>query len=199
MTDEKDTTTLPGQEPAESVDGATEVLDGEVVQESSADETETSEEGGGSDTQISESRILDDLKRLQNDLLLARADYQNLAKQSAKRLSDAVARAKARVVEGLLPVLDSFEAAAKHSNDVEGLEVLFKQLTQALQQQGLEEIPAEGKPFDPNLHEAVHMVEDPAVDQSVVKEVYRKGYQVGGQLLRPASVVVASPAEDAEG
>jgi molecular chaperone GrpE len=196
MTDERETTTLPGQKPGEQVDEGTEVLDGEVVQESSADEG--AQEGlGGNDAP--EAQVLDDLKRLQDDLLLARADYQNLAKQSAKRQSDAAQRAKARVVEGLLPVLDSFEAAAKHSNDVEGLEVLFKQLTQALAQQGLEEIPAEGKPFDPTLHEAVHMVEDPAVDQAVVKEVYRKGYQVGGQLLRPASVVVASPAEDAEG
>ncbi|MEA2460168.1 MAG: molecular chaperone GrpE [Actinomycetota bacterium] len=190
MTHDQDSTTLAGDASAGMAESSEEVLDGEIVQESSPEIDER---------QGPETQVLNDLKRLQDDLLLARADYQNLAKQSAKRQADAVARAKARVLEGLLPVLDSFEAAAQHSDDVEGLQLLFKQLVQGLQQQGLEEILAEGKPFDPRVHEAVHMIEDAGVKEPTVKEVYRKGYEVGGQLLRPASVVVANPQEGSEG
>jgi molecular chaperone GrpE len=181
MTEERDVK-VAGEEPGRGVDGEDEVLDGVVVQD-------------GSSEGEAQRDVLADLRRLEHDVLRARADYDNLRKQSRKREADGIARAKGRVLEEMLPVLDSFEAALQHSGDDEGLQLLFKQLTQALQQQGLEEVDAAGQPFDPTLHEAVSMVDDPAVRESVVKEVYRKGYRLGDQLLRPVTVVVARPSE----
>jgi molecular chaperone GrpE len=163
-----------------------EVLDGQVVQDGPS---------GSDDEADAQQDVLADLRKLQDDILRARADYDNLRKQSRKREADGIARVKARVLEDLLPLVDSFEAALLHSEDQEGLQLLFKQLTQALQQNGLEEVRAEGLAFDPRLHEAVTTVEDPAVERETVKEVYRKGYALGEQLLRPAMVVVARPAD----
>jgi len=184
MNNERDARSAPDS-PVGAATETEEVLDGEIVQDASS--TEHNEGDAQQD-------VLVDLQKLQDDVLRARADYDNLRKQSRKREQEGIARAKARVLEELLPVIDSFEAAVLHSEDQEGLQLLFKQLTQALQQQGLEEVPAEGKPFDPRVHDAVNTVEDPDAKQEIVREVYRKGYALGDQLLRPAMVVVAKPA-----
>ncbi|MEA2499575.1 MAG: molecular chaperone GrpE [Actinomycetota bacterium] len=165
-----------------------EVLDGEVVQDASPNEPD------GDNGAEQEAPV--DVRKLQDEILRAHADYQTLARNSVKRQAEAATRAKARVLEELLPLIDSFEAAVLHSVDQEGLQLLFKQLTQALQQQGLAEVPAEGKPFDPRMHEAVTTIEDPEATNEVVKEVFRKGYAMGDHLLRPAMVVVAKPASE---
>jgi molecular chaperone GrpE len=68
-------------------------------------------------------------------------------------------------------------------------------LRQALEQEGLEEIEAEGAPFDPRVHEAFQASDDPDVSEVTVREVYRRGYRLGDHVLRPAMVVVARPAE----
>jgi molecular chaperone GrpE len=189
MTNKK-TDEVSGPEPIETVDGEVEVLDGVNVED-----VLSAGDAPGDAMDPVEAEFI----KLNDDLLRAKADFQNLRKQSAKRERDAVTRARARVLEDLLPLLDSFEAAERHSDDVEGLRLLHKQLSHALQQQGLEEVPAAGQPFDPNLHEAVQMVEDPDVTEPTVKEVYRKGYRMGDMQLRPATVVVAGPVEIAEG
>ena len=132
--------------------------------------------------------FLDDLKRLQ-------ADFDNYRKRMMREQSATAGRAKARLMEQLLPVLDAFDQALEHEGDDGGLELIYKQLKTTLESEGLEEIPAQGVPFDPHVHDAVDSREDPNVQEIVTQSVYRRGYRVGDQVLRPAMVVVARPAE----
>lgn len=132
--------------------------------------------------------FLDDLKRLQ-------ADFDNYRKRMMREQAATAGRSKARLMQQLLPVLDAFDQALEHEATSGGMELIAKQLRTTLEAEGLEEIPAQGVPFDPHVHEAVDSREDPDVDQVVAKSVYRRGYRVGDQVLRAAMVVVARPPE----
>lgn len=140
-------------------------------------------EGGGEE----QKDFLDDLRRLQ-------ADFDNYRKRMMREQAATSTRAKARLMEQLLPVLDDFERALEHE-DSSATELLYKQLRSTLEAEGLEEIEAEGKPFDPNVHDAIDSREDPGVSEIVVRSVFRRGYKVGEQVLRAAMVVVARPPE----
>ncbi|HEY7874205.1 MAG TPA: nucleotide exchange factor GrpE [Actinomycetota bacterium] len=131
---------------------------------------------------------LDDLRRLQ-------AEFDNFRKRTFRERQQLEARGKTRLVEHLLPVLDNFERAIAHGEGGAGVELVFKELKSALEGEGLAEIPAEGVPFDPQVHEAVESVEDTEVVEPTVTQVYRRGYTFGGEVVRPAMVVVARPAE----
>jgi molecular chaperone GrpE len=131
---------------------------------------------------------LDDLKRLQ-------AEFDNFRKRTRADQASAGDRAAGRVIEELLPVLDNFERAIAHGEGGEGVQLVFKDFKAALERLGLEEVPAEGAAFDPNVHEAVESREVDDLEESSIIEVYRRGYLHKGQLLRPAMVVVGRPTE----
>lgn len=135
-----------------------------------------------------ESDFLDDLRRLQ-------AEFDNYRKRVARESASAGDRAVARVIEDLLPVLDNFERAIAHGEGGEGVQLVFKDLSAALERLGLEEIPAEGAAFDPNVHEAMELRETEGLEEPTVIEVYRRGYMLKDSLIRPASVVVGRPSE----
>lgn len=137
-----------------------------------------------------ERDYLDDLRRLQ-------AEFDNYRKRMMKEQTAMAERATARLVGHLLPVLDNFDRAAAHARDDEAVTLLHRQLKDVLIAEGLEEIPALGLPFDPRVHEAIESVEDESVSQATCKEVYRPGYRLKGQVIRPAMVVVARPPERA--
>ena len=133
---------------------------------------------------------LDTLRRVQ-------AEFENYRKRVIKEQTALVDRATSGLVEQLLPVLDSFELALKNldtagSDEVEsvrkGLELVYAELLGVLEKAGLSRIEAEGKPFDPNVHEAV-MQED-GDGEPVVTDVLRTGYTLKGRVLRPAMVKV---------
>jgi molecular chaperone GrpE len=143
-------------------------------------------------TQIESERdeYLDTLRRVQ-------AEFENYRKRVIKEQTALVDRATSGLVEQLLPVLDSFELALKNldsagSDDIEsvrkGVELVYAELLGALEKAGLSRIEAEGKPFDPNVHEAV-MQED-GDGEPVVTDVLRTGYTLKGRVLRPAMVKV---------
>ena len=132
---------------------------------------------------------LDDLRRVQ-------AEFDNFRKRTFKERQHAESRGKRLLVEHLLPVLDNFERAIAHGEGGGGVELVFRELKSTLESEGLAEIPAEGQPFDPQVHEAVESVEDPEVDHAMVTQVYRRGYSFGGDVVRPAMVVVARPVEE---
>ncbi|HEX6418408.1 MAG TPA: nucleotide exchange factor GrpE [Acidimicrobiales bacterium] len=117
----------------------------------------------------------------------AQADFENYRKQAQRRQEDAVVRALGRFVEGLLPVLDSCDAALAHgANEVEPV---LTALYGALSKEGLERIDPKGAAFDPTEAEAV--VHEPGEGgEQVVAEVLRPGYRWRGQVLRPAMVKV---------
>jgi len=135
--------------------------------------------------------------------LRATADYMNLQKRLRKEMATAATQGVQRLAEDLLPVLDAFEraiGAAISANDidqmVEGIRLVQQALSQSLTEHGVEMIEAEGKPFDPTLHEAVMTRPDPSVPDGTVIEEVRKGYRLGDRVIRASQVVVAKNSED---
>jgi molecular chaperone GrpE len=133
---------------------------------------------------------LDTLRRVQ-------AEFENYRKRVIKEQTALVDRATSGLVEQLLPVLDSFELALKNLDAVgteelesvrKGVELVYAELLGALEKAGLSRIEAEGKPFDPNVHEAV--MQEEGDGEPVVTDVLRTGYTLKGRVLRPAMVKV---------
>jgi len=94
-------------------------------------------------------------------------------------------------------VVDNFERALAAADDKEGglykgLEMTFRQLSEILQKMGVEAVPGEGEPFNPNVHHAVAHVEDETLGEGVVAEVLQKGYKYKERVLRPGMVRVAN-------
>jgi molecular chaperone GrpE len=126
------------------------------------------------------------------------ADFDNYRKRVVKEQTRAVELAAEPFVVRLLEVLDDFDLALLSAGDgddadddrfVKGVELVYAKLVDALRAEGLERIDAEGKPFDPNEHEALLQTGDGEGD-AVVAEVFRQGYRLHGKVLRPAQVRV---------
>jgi len=137
------------------------------------------------------ARYLDDLRRL-------KAEFENFRKRMMRDQSAVIASASSALVGRLLPVLDNFDlaiSAAEQSQDFEkmlkGVEMVYGELREVLRGEGLTEIEAEGKPFDPQRHEAVVAVEQDGVEAGTVVGVVRAGYEIQGRVVRPAMVKVA--------
>src|ERR1700681_4972889 len=128
-------------------------------------------------------------------LARAQAEFENARRRSAKEQQDFRDYAAADAIKSLLPVIDSFERALQVKSDPgdfrSGVELIYKQLQDALAKLGVRAIPAKGEPFDPHVHEAIEMVEtSDAADHEVIEELQR-GYKMKDRLLRPAMVKVA--------
>lgn len=135
-----------------------------------------------------------------NRLLRTVADFDNFKKRAAREKAEAIKYANEALLEKLMPVMDSFDMALAASQNVEGaapesfqtgVSLIFQQFKTVLQEAGLETVDALGKPFDPNLHEAVAMQDAADVPESQVIQQIRKGYKLRERLLRPAAVIVA--------
>ncbi len=128
-------------------------------------------------------------------LARAQAEFENARRRAAKEQQDFRDYAAADAIKPLLPVLDSFERALQVKSDPadfrNGVELIYKQLQDALAKIGVRAIPAKGEQFDPHVHEAIEMVEtSDAADHEVIEELQR-GYKIKDRLLRPAMVKVA--------
>jgi molecular chaperone GrpE len=132
--------------------------------------------------------LLDRLARLQ-------AEFENARKRAAREQQEFREYALSDAVKSLLPSLDSFERALQTSSEAaefrSGVELIYKQLRDALQKLGLAAIPAKGEPFDPHLHQAVEMVDTKEASDHQVLEELQRGYKLKDRLLRPAMVKVA--------
>jgi molecular chaperone GrpE len=125
----------------------------------------------------------------------SRADFANYKKEEERERTGSAARSKAELVEKLLPLLDSMEMAFKQAQSKE-LNLLHKQLLDALRSMGAEPFGLPGERFDPHRHEALREVAtaEPAKDHTI-ESVHRSGYSIGlpGQgdkVVRPAQVSV---------
>ena len=132
---------------------------------------------------------------LQDRLLRARAEFDNARRRAERERSEYLQFAAMDLVKDVLPVLDDFERALKvetaDRDYAKGVELIYQRLYETLKKLGLEPIETVGRPFDPNLHQAVERVEtDRAEDHTVVGE-FQRGYNFKGKLLRPAMVRVA--------
>lgn len=131
-----------------------------------------------------------------NRYLRLQAEYDNFKKRTQK---ERVAERKYKsqdLASDLLPVLDNFERALQvetnESNQgiIEGIQMVYNQLTEALASHGIQQIETIGRPFDPNLHHAIMQVEDEEKESNEILEELQKGYLIHDRVIRPAMVKV---------
>lgn len=124
------------------------------------------------------------------------AEYDNFRRRSAKEKSEAYSNAKADAALAFLPVYDNLQRAlaAPCSDEAyaKGVEMTMTQLKEVLTKLGIEEIPALGEPFDPNLHNAVMHVEDEGAGENTIVDVFQTGFKSGDKVVRFAMVKVAN-------
>jgi molecular chaperone GrpE len=140
-----------------------------------------------------------DLDRFRDLALRSQADFENYKKRSAREKDEAIKYANSSLLERLVGIIDNFElglAAAKEqgadSPIYSGMVLVQKQLNDLLAENGLQPIEAEGKTFDPNVHEAIAHEPSDRVPEGIVVRQTRRGYRLKDRLLRPAKVVVSS-------
>lgn len=140
--------------------------------------------------------LLQQIGELTEALQRERADATNLRRRHEEQLNSLQTMAKASVVRDLLPVIDNFERALKHTPQelvgnqyIKGIQSIVKQFEQTLEKLGVQKIKTVGEPFSPHLHEAVSM-EDGDGEHEIVSEELQPGYRMGDEVLRPAMVRV---------
>lgn len=124
----------------------------------------------------------------------AQADYQNFKRRNQQTRTEAYDEGARETITAMLPVLDNLEraiAAAEGENEalVSGVKMVHRQMTDALTKLGLEEVPALGEMFDPDIHNAVMKTTEG--EPGTVTEVFEKGYRVKGRMIRYAMVKIA--------
>ena len=126
-------------------------------------------------------KLQEALREKEDQYLRLLAEYDNYRKRSQKEKENAWATAKAETIKETCD-----EAYAK------GVQMTMTQLKTVLEKLGVEEIPAQGQPFDPNLHNAVMHMEDEAFGENIVAEVFQAGFKLGEKVIRHALVKVAN-------
>ncbi len=180
----------------------TETPEGNVPQ---APDEEVTETPGGAEAPEEEGPdpLLGELEALKNQVkdqedrfLRLAAEYDNFRKRSQKEKEAIYSDAKADAVKALLPVYDNLERALKQDTADEaikkGVEMTMTALKKAFEGLGVTEIDAVGQPFDPNIHNAVLHVEDEALGENTVAEVFQAGFKLGEKVIRFAMVKVAN-------
>lgn len=175
----------------------------EIERELPAAEEDGFTEGQAAPERASEAAAPSEVEKLKSerDALLDRlarlqAEFENYRKRNQREQADFREYAVSEAVRSLLPALDSLDLALKnateeHSDLVEGIALTRKQLLDALSRLGLKEVPSTGQAFDPQLHQAIEMVDTAAAPDHQVLQELQRGYTLKGRLLRPAMVRVA--------
>lgn len=129
----------------------------------------------------------------------SQAELDNFRKRSAREAQETRAYANADLLRALFPILDNFDmgleaarAESEKSMIFMGMSMVSRQLQDFLRESGVQEIEAQGKTFDPNVHEAVSQEASATVPEGTVLRVTRRGYKLKDRLLRAASVIVSS-------
>jgi molecular chaperone GrpE len=144
------------------------------------------------------ARLSADLQELRQTLMRRQADFENYRKRIEKERAEDQKRATARLIEGLIPVVDGFEHALAAHREAEyetyrrGFELIYKQLVDHLKGLGVERIDPKGQRFDPHMHQAMERVETTDHEDGTVVQVFQPGYVYHGRVLRPAMVGVAT-------
>ena len=186
---------------------ASEVAEGETDSVEAPDEAAAEPDDGADDVASLKSALeeaQEQVATLEDRALRAAAEAENVRRRADRSIENAREFALEKFVEDLLPAVDSFEkavdAATGHTEGeggaavsamAEGIELSLKLLHGAMERQGIAVVDPIGAPFDPNLHEAMTMVDNAEVEPNTVIDVFQKGYTVNGRLTRPARVIVA--------
>ena len=172
--------------------------------EGDAAQADAREAGGeGDDARADPDALRAELEKAREDVLRAHADAQNTKRRAEQEVEKARKFALERFCSELLPVVDNLERALESAAGeeaaikpiAEGVELTLKGLLDTLRKFNIETLDPAGEPFDPNLHQAMSMVENDDVEPNSVLAVMQKGYTLNGRLLRPAMVMVSKAAE----
>ena len=188
----------------------TEQTNDEMEQETAENEAEKTVEQSADSSVADDSegaREVDQLAQLEAEIekykdvaLRAEAEMQNLRRRAERDVRNAHKFGAERLLQNLLPVLDSLEkaietseAAGQEEDDpqLEGIKLCSKLFIDVLTKEGIEALDPQGEPFDPNLHEALSMIENPDLEPNSVMTVIQKGYRLNERLVRPAKVMVS--------
>jgi molecular chaperone GrpE len=171
--------------------------DSEPSEETLLEATSNAEESTDGNNSIHVDQLQNEIASLKDQLLRLTAEFQNYKRRSDAE-KDTIRRYAAESVgEDLLPVLDNFErtirfieAGAGRDKTVEGLKAVDRQFRNVLEQKGIKRIDALGKPFDPEQHEALGMVQNFEYPSNTVAEEVEPGYVMYDRILRPSKVRV---------
>lgn len=137
------------------------------------------------------------LQDAENRYLRLQADFDNSRRRARIDLEAAQKYRAQSLITNLLPALDNFERALQIEPDneqakslLQGMDMVYRSLSEALKGEGLEVIEAVGHAFDPHMHQAVMQVEDPSFESNVVVEEFQKGYKLKDKVIRPSMVKV---------
>ena len=164
---------------------------------STADTTLPAETAEGQLAALTAERdqLLLDKAEMSDRLLRARAEFENARRRTERERSEYLQFAAMDSVRSILPILDDFERALNvetaDRDYAKGVELIYQRLFESLKKMGLEPIETAGKPFDPNLHQAVERVETGDHEDQTILGEFQRGYNFKGKLLRPAMVKVA--------
>ncbi|MEF2247275.1 MULTISPECIES: nucleotide exchange factor GrpE [unclassified Paenibacillus] len=172
--------------PEQNAAGADEARD-------AAENTQTAQEEDARYTELKNQ-----VEEQQQRFLRAQADFDNFRRRTMKEKEELGQYASMKLIEQLLPVVDNFEraiAATGANKDFDslakGVEMIFKQLAQVLEQEGLKPMTTVGEVFNPDFHQAIMQVESDEYEEGIVVEEVQKGYLMKEKVLRPAMVKVS--------
>jgi len=192
MAEEKQTEELNEQEELNETEAET----------AEAEQTAAEADATAEDTQTEMlekqlKELQESLEEKENKLLRVQADFENYKRRARLDLEAAEKYRSQRIISELLPALDNFERALQIDPDneqtkslLQGMEMVHRQILEALKNEGVEQIPSVGEQFDPNMHQAVMQVEDEAYESNAVVEELQKGYKLKDRVIRPSMVKV---------
>jgi len=164
--------------------------------ETEAEQPEQAQPEAGEAPADPAAELQEKLAQQEDKYLRLFAEFDNYRKRTAKEKQAAWSEAKAETAAAFLPVYDNLERALKQETADEaykkGVEMTMNQLKEVLAKLGIVEIPALGKPFDPNLHNAVAHEENEELEENTVAEVFQAGFMCGEKVIRFAMVKVAN-------
>jgi molecular chaperone GrpE len=138
-----------------------------------------------------------ELEERDSRILRLQADFDNYRRRVRLDQEATVKYRAQSLVSDILPALDNFERALKVESDddkvkslLQGMEMVYRQLVEAVKKEGVEPIDAVGQVFDPHLHQAVMQVEDSNFESNSVVEEFQKGYKLHDRIIRPSMVKV---------
>lgn len=166
--------------------------------------SETEGEGAGGEAEGAGGAGAEEVAALKDQLLRLQADFENLRRRTLREKEEAFRYGHENLIKDLLPTVDNLERAVDHARQSEGgdvagllqgVELVLRELQGVFTRHGVQEIEAEGKPFDPSVHEAMAQAPDDERPANTVVQVFQRGYQLHDHLIRPARVVVSKPSQ----
>ena len=181
------------QEHKDQVEPEVEVEQAQQAEQEEAVDVEISDQSA----QVQE--LSEALAGAKEQTLRAQAELHNVRRRAEADVEKAHKFGQEKIVADLLPVVDNLERALANIDTdneankaiVEGIELTLKSFIDTLTKHKVEPVDPAGEPFNPELHQAMSMIENPDVEPNTVLEVFQKGYTLHGRLVRPAMVVVA--------